>query len=238
MLAYREGCKGITVYRDGSREHQVLSHATAQGPRAGRSRRGARSRSAFARADLPGAHPAPAGVDWRRGRRARPTAVTCRTSASRSRTSSASASRRATSPSACTTTGTPGEIFVNISKEGSTIRGLMDSVAVLTSVALQYGVPLENLVGEVPRRPLRADGPHRQPADPDRVVARRLHLPLAGTALPGGVHAETVTCACAHAEDHRCEGAEYGDRGGTGGGAAGDEHRHRLSRLRVRAGLC
>jgi ribonucleoside-diphosphate reductase alpha chain len=42
--------------------------------------------------------------------------------------------------------GLPGEIFVNISKEGSTIRGLMDSVAVLTSVALQYGVPLRNLV--------------------------------------------------------------------------------------------
>jgi ribonucleoside-diphosphate reductase alpha chain len=35
---------------------------------------------------------------------------------------------------------------VNISKEGSTIRGLMDSVALLTSVALQYGVPLRNLV--------------------------------------------------------------------------------------------
>jgi ribonucleoside-diphosphate reductase alpha chain len=44
--------------------------------------------------------------------------------------------------------GVPGEIFVNISKEGSTIRGLMDSVAVLTSVALQYGVPLENLVAK------------------------------------------------------------------------------------------
>jgi ribonucleoside-diphosphate reductase alpha chain len=42
--------------------------------------------------------------------------------------------------------GLPGEIFVNISKEGSTIRGLMDSVALLTSVALQYGVPLESLV--------------------------------------------------------------------------------------------
>jgi ribosomal protein L1 len=42
--------------------------------------------------------------------------------------------------------GSPGEVFITISKEGSTIRGLMDSVAVLTSLALQYGVPLEDLV--------------------------------------------------------------------------------------------
>ena len=41
--------------------------------------------------------------------------------------------------------GKPGELFITISKEGSTIRGLMDSVAVLTSLALQYGVPLEDL---------------------------------------------------------------------------------------------
>ncbi|MGB6838542.1 MAG: vitamin B12-dependent ribonucleotide reductase, partial [Dehalococcoidia bacterium] len=41
--------------------------------------------------------------------------------------------------------GTPGEVFITISKEGSTIRGLMDSVAVLTSLALQYGVPVQDL---------------------------------------------------------------------------------------------
>ncbi len=33
-----------------------------------------------------------------------------------------------------------------MSKEGSTIGGLMDTVATLTSMALQYGVPLESLV--------------------------------------------------------------------------------------------
>ena len=42
--------------------------------------------------------------------------------------------------------GSPGEIFVTISKEGSTIRGLMDSVAMLTSYTLQYGVSLSTLV--------------------------------------------------------------------------------------------
>src|SRR5436853_5568557 len=40
----------------------------------------------------------------------------------------------------------PGELFIQMSKEGSTIGGLMDTVATLTSMALQYGVPLEGLV--------------------------------------------------------------------------------------------
>jgi ribonucleoside-diphosphate reductase alpha chain len=42
--------------------------------------------------------------------------------------------------------GQPGELFIQMSKEGSTIGGLMDTVATLTSMALQYGVPLESLV--------------------------------------------------------------------------------------------
>jgi ribonucleoside-diphosphate reductase alpha chain len=42
----------------------------------------------------------------------------------------------------------PGEIFIQMSKEGSTIGGLMDTVATLTSIALQYGVPLEQLVNK------------------------------------------------------------------------------------------
>ena len=42
--------------------------------------------------------------------------------------------------------GRPGELFVTMAKEGSTIGGLMDSIGALTSMALQYGVPLEALV--------------------------------------------------------------------------------------------
>jgi ribonucleoside-diphosphate reductase alpha chain len=41
--------------------------------------------------------------------------------------------------------GEPGEIFVSIAKEGSTLGGLMDSFAKAVSIGLQYGVPLELL---------------------------------------------------------------------------------------------
>jgi ribonucleoside-diphosphate reductase alpha chain len=42
--------------------------------------------------------------------------------------------------------GTPGEVFIAMSKEGSTISGLMDSFATSISYCLQYGVPLKFLV--------------------------------------------------------------------------------------------
>jgi ribonucleoside-diphosphate reductase alpha chain len=42
--------------------------------------------------------------------------------------------------------GQPGEIFLRMAKEGSTVSGLMDTIATMTSIALQYGVPLKALV--------------------------------------------------------------------------------------------
>jgi ribonucleoside-diphosphate reductase alpha chain len=42
--------------------------------------------------------------------------------------------------------GTPGELFITMAKEGSTIGGLMDSLGTAISVALQYGVPVQSLV--------------------------------------------------------------------------------------------
>ena len=42
--------------------------------------------------------------------------------------------------------GQPGELFITMAKEGSTIGGLMDTIGTLTSIALQYCVPLESLV--------------------------------------------------------------------------------------------
>src|SRR5262249_24112315 len=45
--------------------------------------------------------------------------------------------------------GQPGELFITMSKEGSTIGGFMDTVGTLTSIALQYGVALGRFVKKI-----------------------------------------------------------------------------------------
>ena len=42
--------------------------------------------------------------------------------------------------------GTPGELFINFAKHGSTLRGIMDAFAISVSHGLQYGVPLKAYV--------------------------------------------------------------------------------------------
>lgn len=42
----------------------------------------------------------------------------------------------------------PGEVFLKVAKQGSTVRGLMDAIGVLTSLALQCGVPVETLAAK------------------------------------------------------------------------------------------
>jgi ribonucleoside-diphosphate reductase alpha chain len=44
------------------------------------------------------------------------------------------------------TDGRPGELFLNVSKQGSTLAGIMDAFSVSVSYGLQYGVPLRNFV--------------------------------------------------------------------------------------------
>ncbi len=44
--------------------------------------------------------------------------------------------------------GTPGELFIRMSKEGSTLSGIMDALALSISLNLQYGVPLEVLISK------------------------------------------------------------------------------------------
>jgi ribonucleoside-diphosphate reductase alpha chain len=129
-LAYREGCKGITIYREGSRDFSVLSHITenVKGPE---------------QETLP----ALAEIEGRVVSLERPRPY--REHLPDERRSITHKFRVADQEGYVTVglygDGRPGEIFVKINKEGSTVSGLMDAVALLTSVTLQYGVPIEDL---------------------------------------------------------------------------------------------
>lgn len=63
--------------------------------------------------------------------------------------------------------GRPGEVFIKIDKHGSTVAGLVNTIAILTSVALQYGVPMEQLARKFeytrfePSGPTGLPGPRR-----------------------------------------------------------------------------
>jgi ribonucleoside-diphosphate reductase alpha chain len=62
--------------------------------------------------------------------------------------------------------GSPGEIFIRMAKEGSTIGGLMDTIATLVSVSLQYGVPVESLVRKFEHVRFEPSGMTRNPEIP------------------------------------------------------------------------
>ena len=125
--SWRLGLKAVAIYRDGSKRVQPLSSGTGEGREAGH--RGGSGSGGYREDRLP------AGA-----------AEIARRAALRSHTSFRSAGTRATSPSGCIEDGTPGELFITMAKEGSTISGLMDSFATAVSYALQYGVPLKFFV--------------------------------------------------------------------------------------------
>jgi ribonucleoside-diphosphate reductase alpha chain len=124
LLAYREGLKGITIYRDGSRDFQVLSHTKADAAttveqavellqEAAASRRGFRRKLPAERQSI--THQFTVGE------------------------------QKGYFTVGLYEDGTPGELFINVSKQGSTVSGLMDTLGMLTSYALQYGVDVDFL---------------------------------------------------------------------------------------------
>lgn len=117
-LAHHLGCKGVTVYRDGSRAMQVLAHEPREAPGAG----------------SPGLEP------YRRHLPDERQSVTHKF--------------RVGDQEGYVTVGlfedgTPGEVFLKIAKEGSTVSGLTDAVALMTSIALQYGVSIEKIAAKL-----------------------------------------------------------------------------------------
>ena len=126
------GLKAIAIYRDGSKRIAAAQRRQEEGH--------------AATTDRPTPWQPPPQSRRRASTEPDRTAAASPTSAPPSRTSSTSPATRATSPSASIEDGQPGEIFLKMAKEGSTISGLMDTFATTVSVALQYGVPLHDLV--------------------------------------------------------------------------------------------
>ncbi|MBI3893531.1 MAG: vitamin B12-dependent ribonucleotide reductase, partial [Candidatus Wallbacteria bacterium] len=104
--------------------------------------------------------------------------------------------------------GTPGEIFLKMAKEGSTISGLMDNFATSVSMALQYGVPLAVLVDKFSHTRFEPSGMTRNPNIPFaksvtdyvfRWLASKLLSPDEQHAV-GVVHAKAVEETAAQSE--------------------------------------
>ena len=53
---------------------------------------------------------------------------------------------------------TPGELFIYMNKQGSTLSGLMDTIGILTSMSLQNEVPLKTLTEKLVNRRFDPDG--------------------------------------------------------------------------------
>ena len=62
--------------------------------------------------------------------------------------------------------GTPGELFITMAKEGSTIGGLMDTIGTLVSLTFQYGVPLDTLVNKFSHQRFEPSGFTKNPDVP------------------------------------------------------------------------
>ncbi len=81
---------------------------------------------------------------------------------------------------------TPGELFITMAKEGSTIGGLMDVIGTETSLALQYGVPLEALVTKFSHARFEPSGWTSNPDIPHaKSVVDYIFRFLGNTFIPG-----------------------------------------------------
>ena len=173
LEGWKLGLKAIAIYRDGSKRSQPLSHRQEEG----------RRRTAEDKADdrEPREAARAAQVEATKPHRRRlpveRTAVTHKFDIG---------GHEGYITVGLYPDGQPGEIFLKMAKEGSTVSGLMDSLR----DGDQPGAAVRRAAArpreQVRPRPVRAQRLHRQQRDPDRQVDRRLHLPLARLAVPVG----------------------------------------------------
>ena len=130
---WKLGLKAIAIYRDGSKRSQPLSTGKKNTPDAVDS-----AVVAQLKQELEAAR-AEAGLPHRRRLPGERTAVTHKFEI---------AGHEGYITVGLYPDGSPGEIFLKMAKEGSTVSGLMDSFATAISLSLQYGVPLHDLVNK------------------------------------------------------------------------------------------
>ncbi len=63
--------------------------------------------------------------------------------------------------------GDPGEIWMSVGKQGSTLRGMTDTAAIMASLMLQHRVPLETIVGQFKNHSYLPNGPTSNPDIPN-----------------------------------------------------------------------
>jgi ribonucleoside-diphosphate reductase alpha chain len=132
LEGWRMGLKAIAIYRDNSKRSQPLNTGKKKDTGAADSAEAVAAAAALAAAAAP-VEPRP----YRRRLPAERTAITHKFDI---------AGHEGYITVGLYPDGQPGEIFLKMAKEGSTISGLMDTFATTVSVALQYGVPLHDLV--------------------------------------------------------------------------------------------
>jgi ribonucleoside-diphosphate reductase alpha chain len=134
MEGWKRGLKAIAIYRDGSKRSQPLSTGKKKDEGTAADRDTIESlRKQLAAAQVEAAKP------HRRRLPSERTAVTHKFDIS---------GHEGYITVGLYPDGQPGEIFLKMAKEGSTISGLMDTLATSVSLALQYGVPLKDVVNK------------------------------------------------------------------------------------------
>ncbi len=145
--SWKMGLKAVAIYRDNSKVAQPLSMAKKDGAKEGAEESHAAQAAAAATAALATAA-APAAAETADNRIIVKGAV--RRLLPRARNARTYRFEIADLEGFFTVgeyeDGTPGELFVNVSKQGSTLSGVMDSFAISISQGLQYGVPLKRYV--------------------------------------------------------------------------------------------
>jgi ribonucleoside-diphosphate reductase alpha chain len=159
LQSWKLGLKAVAIYRDGSKKAQPLMAASSRDEAAKRGTRGEKDVAATTR-PLSGAEmdfqklspeqqamalAAVKPLTMQQQETAPPRAVRHRLPSERASITHkfALAGHEGYITVGLYKDGTPGELFIRMAKEGSTVSGLMDSFATAVSLALQHGVPMK-----------------------------------------------------------------------------------------------